>query len=331
MKCNPSAGGMRRHLFPTQRAVDTLASLSTSLLQVHVALEGLSDQLQSQMQLLQRIESAVPSPAADEALPAGGSVLAARRELLEQALHKLQALKTENEQLWGMLEDLLASNSSTGGSGGRRNQYVAHLEAERAELAGQLAAARREHAEAAARLAAAQAALGKLQGAAQRLSSGPGGCPAEAVAPLGLPAPKQEAAPEVSPAAQRSGLSSSASDVESWGAEKRLLKAICKLALAVTMDQVGGRQEAASLADELAPMMAAHSAMLRTLGLHKVWASLHKLALAGGSARSASQADQRWQGEASPAAQHLPADVAALQQRVHHYQARPSQLGVERT
>lgn len=281
------------------------------------------------MQLLQRIESA--APAAEDAPPAGGSGLAVRRELLEQALQKLQALKSENERLWAMLEDLLAgSGGSQGGGGGRRNQYVAHLEAERAELAGQLAAARREHGEAAARLAAAQAALGKLQGAAQRLSHSAGGRPADAVPPLGLPAPLQRAAPAASPAGQQpqpSGVSSSASDVESWQAEKRLLKAICKLALAVTMDQVGGRQEAASLADELAPTMAAHSAMLRTLGLHKVWASLHKLALAGGSARGASQTTPRPQAEASPAAAAtgwVPPDVAALQQRVHHYQARGS-------
>lgn len=276
------------------------------------------------MQLLQRFEAA---PAAvDASAPAGDAGLTARRELLDQVLQKLRALKTENERLWAMLEDLLAGDSGSNGSGvRRRNQYVAHLETERAELAGQLAAARREHAEAAARLAAAQLALGKLQGAAHRLSGG-------TCAPLGLPAPPEQADPAASPAAQQpqaSGLSSSASDAATWQEEKRLLKAICKLALAVTMDQVGGRHEAAHLASELEPTMAAHAAMLRTLGLHKVWASLHKLALASGSSRHGGPASHRQPGEASVAEVSLalagdgkvPADVSALQQRVRHYQA----------
>lgn len=65
-------------------------------LQVHDVLEGLSSRLQAQMELLQRIESASPAaalaPDGQVDSLAGGSKgqLASRRELLAQALEKLQ-------------------------------------------------------------------------------------------------------------------------------------------------------------------------------------------------------------------------------------------------
>jgi hypothetical protein len=255
----------------------------------------------------------------------------------------LQALKAENQRLWRMLEDHLSAGSSSNGSGSgsRPNQYTAHLEAERERLTSQLAGARQEHAEVAARLAGAQAAIGKLQAVVQRLSAAGGGGSAGVAAellgapesPLGfLPAAASQQEQQQQP--QYSGLSSG-SDAEGWQAEKRLLKAICKLALAVTMDQVGGRQEAASLADELAPLMAAHAGSLRQLGLHKVWASLHKLALAGCSGASQQPAAPAAAGAAAAAApavaaaeqqEQLPQDVWVLQQRVQQYKGKCREL-----
>ena len=228
-----------------------------------------------------------------------------------------------------MLEEHLSAGGNTGigGSGSadggsRVNRYTEHLETEREQLSCQLAHAREEHAAAAARLAGAQAAISKLQAVVQRLSaagggggSGGGGGAGEMLGVPASPLGGYLAAGGMHPEeqqqqAQHSGLSSS-SDAEGWQAEKRLLKAICKLALAVTMDQVGGRQEAASLADELAPLMAAHASALRQLGLHKVWASLHKLALAGGSggrvAASTSTASARRAAHLGRQAHDLPA------------------------
>ena len=155
------------------------------------------------------------------------------------------------------------------------------------------------------------------------------------------------AAPSASAAAAPSGSASGGSGLEAeaqWHEEKRLLKAICKLALAVTMDQVGGRQEAAALADELAPLMAAHAPALQQLGLHKVWASLHRLAQAGGGTASRGtpsqasgpppQAQQPAQQPAAVAqadqAVQLPQDVWALQQRVRQYKAKCKELKVGR-
>jgi len=94
--------------------------------------------------------------------------------------------------------------------------------------------------------------------------------------------------------------------------------------------------------------MAAHRSALQHLGLSKVWASLHKLALAGG--RSVSRASQHHPvgtpGAGSPAVafsapspvpvapvgaashEQLPTDVVALQQRVQQYKAKCKQLKV---
>lgn len=51
---------------------------------------------------------------------------------------------------------------------------------------------------------------------------------------------QQHSMPASSSASQGAG--GSLGDLEGWAAEKRVLKAICKLALAVTMDQMGGEQ-----------------------------------------------------------------------------------------
>ena len=87
--------------------------------------------------------------------------------------------------------------------------------------------------------------------------------------------------------------------------------------------------------------MAAHAAALRRLGLHKVWDSLHKLAVSGvGAAGAASRASQATTpAEAAAAAatpgalatagpEQLPADVWALQQRVEQYRTKCKQLKV---
>ena len=170
-----------------------------------------------------------------------------------QPAARAQALKTENEQLWRMLEDHLSGSSSPAGDGSsgacaRPNLYVEHLEAEREQLAAQLAAAQQEHADAAARLASQQAAIAKLQAVVQRLSAagGKGGSPGiGAGLPLLGPAADDWPCPALSmPASeqQHSGMNDGvpAGGGEGWQTEKRLLKAICKLALAVTMDHMGG-------------------------------------------------------------------------------------------
>lgn len=270
-----------------------------------------------------------------------------------------QDLKSENEGLWASLESHLSAEggSAGGGSssgGGRPNQYLAHLQAERQQLTDQLAAARQEHAEAASRLAAAQAAIAKLQAVVQRLSAAGGIEAGSELRGLLSPFPAgadslPAAAPSPSAAAVSGGASGSGGfEAElQWQAEKRLLKAICKLALAVTMDQVGGRHDAAALADELAPLMAAHAAALQQLGLQKVWASLHRLAKAGGtggtpsrgtpsqaSAPPPAQQQQAQQQQVVPAAPteqqavQLPQDVWALQQRVRQYRAKCKELKV---
>jgi len=160
-----------------------------------------------------------------------------------------QALKDENEGLWASLEGHLSSAEGSSGSAsgsGRPNQYLAHLEAERRQLADRLVAARQEHAEASSRLAAAQAAIAKLQAVVQRLSAA-GGVEAGSelrglLSPLPAGASSQPAAALSPSAGAVSGGASGSAGLEAelqWQAEKRLLKAICKLALAVTMDQIG--------------------------------------------------------------------------------------------
>ena len=264
-----------------------------------------------------------------------------------------QALKAENEGLWASLEGHLSGEGGGAGSNtwssGRPNQYLAHLEAERRQLADQLAAARQDHAEAASRLATAQAALAKLQAVVQRLSAAVGMAAGSELRGLLSPLPAgPDSLPAVGPSTSAPAASGGASGTAGfeaelqWQAEKRLLKAICKLALAVTMDQVGGRQEAAALADELAPLMAAHSSALHQLGLQKVWASLHRLAKAGGgrgtpSRGTPSQASaplqpppQQQVAVVAPAEQavQLPPDMWALQQRVRQYKAKCKELKV---
>lgn len=62
-----------------------------------------------------------------------------------------------------------------------------------------------------------------------------------------------------------------------------------------------------------------NAALLQHLGLHKVWASLHKLALAGRTASRAASVQQQ-QAAASGG------EVAALQQRVEHYREKARAL-----
>ena len=98
-----------------------------------------------------------------------------------------------------------------------------------------------------------------------------------------------------------------------------------------------GRREAAQLAAELAPHMAAQDATLRALGLHSVWASLHKLALATPVAAAAvAAADPHPSAQQAPEAEltaamaepPLPVEVWALQQRVQQYKAKHRALKV---
>lgn len=79
----------------------------------------------------------------------------------------------------------------------------------------------------------------------------------------------------------------------------------------------------------MAPLMAAHAATLRLLGLHKVWASLQQLAVTGGAAAAApghslQPPTQQQQGSSFPAAVagDESGDVWALQQRLQQYKAK---------
>ena len=233
--------------------------------QVGVVLEGLSSRLQEQLELLHRLDAAVRAPllaGTDAAFPAElvweqgstapGQEMVERRGLLLQAVERLEGLKAENQQLWRMLEGHLSAGEGASGcvgGGGRPNRYVQALEGERDQLAIQLEAAQQEQGVVDARLAAAQAAGGRLQQVyQQRLDGGEAG-PAAAPAAGGSWSASAgwgddggvatpSAQPQAEPAASQGG--STISDFESWHAEKRLLKGIVKLALGVTMDQVSG-------------------------------------------------------------------------------------------
>lgn len=85
---------------------------------------------------------------------------------------------------------------------------------------------------------------------------------------------------------------------EVWEAEKSILRAVCRLALAVTMDQVGGKDAAPAVAAELDPLIASKAEVVRNLRLEGVWDSLRKLADVASSRRRATEADtQRLEAE----------------------------------
>lgn len=67
-----------------------------------------------------------------------------------------------------------------------------------------------------------------------------------------------------------------------WNEEKSVMKALCKLALAITMDQVGEDkrhgEDAFSVASQLEPQLSQYSDALKRLGLTSLWKSLIRLA-----------------------------------------------------
>lgn len=170
-------------------------------------------------------------------------------------------VQAATQQVWSFLEERLSAGSTSAHSGGggastessRSNRYVAQLEARQVQLTTQLSAARQEQGEAATRLAAAQTSIATLQAAVQRLAAAGGGT-AGMLADMALLGPaspepsgglwatagacarQQQQPSDGGAASQHSGVDSGAS----WRQEKRLLKSICKLALAVTMDHVAG-------------------------------------------------------------------------------------------
>jgi len=75
-----------------------------------------------------------------------------------------------------------------------------------------------------------------------------------------------------------------------WHSEKSTLRAVCKLALAVTMDSVGGTQNASTVAAELEhEVTVLNKQALVSLGLDSLWASLKRLAHTGPSTRRAAE------------------------------------------
>ena len=243
-------------------------ALSTPV-QVRDVLEGVSARLQAQHQLLQRIEAAAADNQADLA--------PALRELV--ALKQEWAGRWRGLEAHLSAADSDADAGAGSGSAivQRSSLYVDELESERQQLQAALAEARQQHADDEARLATAQAAISKLQGLVPRLSAAGGSDDAWtaaglgamlAAAPLALPAlaAHQTAAAPADPAegrdtssaaglpAQQRGSASGDDDGDAapapapavsqaeaaWQSEKRVLKSVCRMALAVTMDQVGG-------------------------------------------------------------------------------------------
>ncbi|GAB4823296.1 hypothetical protein N2152v2_010342 [Parachlorella kessleri] len=283
-------------------AAEQQLQLSHSRDDVKAMLQDVSHKLEAQMEVLQRVGqvassriTAVASEDHSAASPmagtpkAGGSGLEfsstpqaqalARRELLVQALEKLETLQAENQQLWRMVEAQLRPAGS-----------VPLMHADQGELAS--------------KLAAAEATIAHLEHQVKQLST------AAAAAHQAQHSSLLPAGPTSSSIASQG----TCVDHEAWQVEKRVLKAICKLALAVTMDQVGGRHEAAALAEELAATMEGHEPILQQLGLFQVWRSLHKLAA---SVRPSSNP----QGAAAAAA-----EATTLRERAEHYESKCREL-----
>ena len=91
-----------------------------------------------------------------------------------------------------------------------------------------------------------------------------------------------------------------------WNEEKFVMKALCKLALAITMEQVGEDapregERPCEVAIQLEPMAAKHADALSRLGLQSVWLSLLRLARDTPSPhrRASFEEVERWRGEAS--------------------------------
>jgi chromosome segregation ATPase len=75
-----------------------------------------------------------------------------------------------------------------------------------------------------------------------------------------------------------------------WHSEKSTLRAVCKLALAVTMDSVGGTSNAPTVAAELEhEVTVVHKQALVSLGLDSLWSSLKRLAETGPTTRNAAE------------------------------------------
>ncbi len=91
-----------------------------------------------------------------------------------------------------------------------------------------------------------------------------------------------------------------------WHAEKSTLRAVCKLALAVTMDSVGGTKNAPAVAAELEhEVTVVNKHALVSLGLDSLWTSLKRLAETGPSTRRSTE----------ETTQNLSAQVAELSSR----------------
>jgi chromosome segregation ATPase len=91
-----------------------------------------------------------------------------------------------------------------------------------------------------------------------------------------------------------------------WHSEKSTLRAVCKLALAVTMDSVGGTQNAPTVAAELEhEVTVVNKQALVSLGLDSLWSSLKRLAHTGPTTRRA----------AEESTQNLTVQVAELSDR----------------
>lgn len=227
----------------------------------HMLLE-VSSKLEAQMQVLKYVSGAATEHATltthqdssqDSSCRAAGDLRIGGnhpqafvwRQVLSQALERIEALHAENRQLWQMIQAQLHQSSSPAAIS-QGEQSVPVMD------------------NLTAKLEEAEVTIGRLQQTVEHLRRSH--C-------------TQQSVVNASSGSSQEFKQRSTANQESWQEEKRVLKAICKLALAVTMDQVGGKREAMVLSQELAPLMQNQEHLLQQLGLQKVWRSLYKLAI----------------------------------------------------
>ncbi|KAK9831365.1 hypothetical protein WJX81_006002 [Elliptochloris bilobata] len=191
----------------------------------------------------------------------GGPTMAAaeRRLTFLRAIDRLQAFRAENAQLWRVLEAAAAGRADVGHA----------AEAVRGqERAGHLEAALRERGSLAARLATSQAAVQQLRLAVARVGA------QNAL----LAARLASVVPAAHPGAPEGVAAALARRVAALAAERRVLKALARLSLAVTTDVLTGGTEAAHVAAAAGGLVAAHACELQRMGLAPAWATLQALA-----------------------------------------------------
>ncbi|RMZ52741.1 hypothetical protein APUTEX25_000860, partial [Auxenochlorella protothecoides] len=191
----------------------------------------------------------------------------ASRRALAAAERKLAEARAEAEGLRGRAAESSAAAAAAGADMALLEAQAGTLRRELEFLGLQLADAR-EEGEAGASRAAAEA----LERAAhQQVVVGLDRCVCLAGA-LAAAAGDEPRARDAAPEPTTLGPAPAAA------AEAALLRAVCRLALAVTMDQVGGSRDAAQVVAELQPGIRAQEELLAAMGLDRVWQALVGLA-----------------------------------------------------